>query len=252
MQKNVFLIFFLLFAFLSLSQRNVRDSAISTPWLSIHYGGNWTQGDLSDRYGYLNHIGFCAGYKLKSNWVFTTDASFIFGNQVKINGIFDHLIDSQGNITDMNGDIAMVYATPRGAYFNGSIGKIFPVFSPNDNSGLYLNFGAGYLFHYLNIETQDQVVPPLELDYKKGYDRFTSGLNLHQFIGYSFMANSGFYNFYGGIYIQEGFTKNKRTIFFDQPNEPVSIDLRLDIQLGFRLGWMIPVYKRQPKSFYFN
>ena len=104
----------------------------------------------------------------------------------------------------------------------------------------------------MNVETQDQVIPSLELDYKKGYDRFTSGLNIHQFIGYSFMANSGFYNFYGGIYFQEGFTKNRRTIFFDQPNEPVSTDLRLDMQVGFRVGWMIPVYKRQPKSYYFN
>ena len=252
MNKFVFTLSFFLLVHFLFSQRNVKDSSIATPWLSVHYGGNWTEADLSSRYGYLNHIGFSTGYKLRSNWVFKSDISFMFGNQVRLSGVFDHLIDSQGNITDVNGDIGMVYASPRGAYFNLDFGKIIPIFSPNENSGLYLSFGGGYLFHYLNVETQDQVIPSLELDYKKGYDRFTSGLNIHQFIGYSFMANAGFYNFYGGIYFQEGFTKNRRTIFFDQPNEPVSTDLRLDMQIGFRVGWMIPVYKRQPKSYYFN
>jgi hypothetical protein len=44
--------------------------------------------------------------------------------------------------------------------------------------------------HRLKIETNEQVVPQIELDYKKGYDRLTMGVNFHQFIGYSFLANS--------------------------------------------------------------
>ena len=60
------------------------------------------------------------------------------------------------------------------------------------------------------------------------------------------------YNFYLGAYFQQGFTKNRRTIFFDQPDIPVSTDLMFDGQIGFRFGWLIPVYKRQPKSYYFN
>ena len=38
-------------------QRNVKDSAIATPWIGVHYGGNFPFADLNDRYGYLNHIG---------------------------------------------------------------------------------------------------------------------------------------------------------------------------------------------------
>ena len=90
------------------------------------------------------------------------------------------------------------------------------------------------------------------MSYRKGYDRLTAGVNFHQFVGYAFMANSGFYNFYGGFYAQEGITKNLRTINFDEPDIPVSTKTRLDIQVGFRLGWMIPFYKRKPKDFYFN
>ena len=52
--------------------------------------------------------------------------------------------------------------------------------------------------------------------------------------------------------IQEGFTYNRRTVFFDQPEAPASTDLRMDIQYGFKIAWMIPVYKRLPKEFYYN
>lgn len=234
------------------SQRNVKDSSIATPWVGVHYGGNMTGADLADRYGYLNHLGIIAGYKSELNWYFGVESNFIFGNQVRINGLLDDLIDSYGNVTDVNGDIARIYILPRGFQANISIGKLFPVLSPNKNSGIFINGGLGYLVHHMRVETNDQVIPVLELDYRKGYDRLTSGVNFHQFLGYAFMANGGFYNFYGGFYLQEGLTKNRRTINFDEPDIPVSTKTRLDIQYGIRLGWMIPFYKRKPKEFYFN
>ena len=144
----------------------------------------------------------------------------------------------------------MVYA--RGLNVNLAVGKVFPVLSPNKNSGIFVHAGVGYLAHRMRVETQEQVIPQLELDYKKGYDRFTAGPNAHQFLGYAFMSNAGFLNFYGGFYIQEGFTQNKRTIFFDQPTIPVSSETRLDFQYGVKVGWFIPFYKRQPKEFYYN
>jgi hypothetical protein len=234
------------------SQRNVRDSSIATPLIGVHYGGNFTAGDLAERYGYLNHVGISAGYKTAKNWYMSFDGNFIFGNQTRLTGLFDHLVDENGNITDINGDIATVLVYPRGVNTNLSFGKLFPVLSPNKNSGILVHVGLGYLLHRLRIETNDQVVPSLELDYKKGYDRLTTGINFHQFVGYSFLANAGAWNFYGGFYLQEGLTKNKRTLFFDQPDVPVPTDLRIDIQFGFRLGWYIPFYHRMPKDYYFD
>lgn len=234
------------------AQRNVKDSSISSPLIGIHYGGNWTAADLAERYGYLNHIGISSGYKTNKNWYWGLDANFIFGNQTRMTGLFDHLIDDYGNITDINGDVAMVLVYPRGFNTNISFGRVIPVLSPNSNSGILVHAGLGYLLHHLRIETNDQVVPQIELDYKKGYDRMTTGVNFHQFLGYSFLANSGAWNFYGGFYFQEGLTKNRRTIFFDQPNSLVSTKTRLDIQYGFRLGWYIPFYRRQPKDYYFD
>lgn len=250
---------FLVFAFLILSvsfagisQRVVTDSAIGTPWVAAQYGVNLTAGDLAERHGFFNQVGMLAGYKTNKNWIYAIDGAYMFGGDVRVTNLFDHLVDSKGHITDQNGDIATVLVLSRGMNVNLSVGKILPILSPNPNSGISVSIGAGFIAHKIRIETQDHVVPELELDYRKGYDRLTQGLNLTQFLGYSFMANQGFLNFYAGFYAQEGLTHNKRTIFFDQPNTPVSQDLMLDIQYGIRLAWLIPVYKRKPKDFYFD
>ncbi|MCF8416631.1 MAG: hypothetical protein K9G40_10340 [Crocinitomicaceae bacterium] len=252
MKKSFLVLSILLLANSIIAQRNVKDSIIGTPWIGVQYGANWTSGDLADRYGFMNHVGIMAGYKTNKNWFWGLESNFMFGNDVRMTGVFDHLIDSQGNITDVNGDIALVLVYARGLNVNLAVGKVFPVLSPNKNSGIFVHAGVGYLAHRMRVETQEQVIPQLELDYKKGYDRFTAGPNAHQFLGYAFMSNAGFLNFYGGFYIQEGFTQNKRTIFFDQPTIPVSSETRLDIQYGVKVGWFIPFYKRQPKEFYYN
>jgi len=251
-QSLLLLICFLSLNLIAFGQRNVKDSIIATPWISIQYGLNWTAGDLKERFGILNHVGFFAGYKTSRNWIYGVDASFIFGNKIRVDSLFTNLLDSKGNITDVNGDIAKVQVLSRGFHANANVGKIFPVLSPNKNSGIYINLGVGYTAYKLRIETQDHVVPQLELDYRKGYDRLTSGINTQQFIGYALMANQGAYNFYAGFYIQEAFTYNRRNIFFDRPNTEVPKDLRIDIQYGFKVAWLIPFYKRLPKEFYYN
>lgn len=250
--NKFFLIFISAYSFACFGQRNVKDSTIGTPWIGAQYGVNWTAGDLADRYGFMNHVGILAGYKTNKNWFYGVEGNFIFGNKVRMTGLFDHLLDSQGTVTDVNGDPAKIWVLARGFNVNATVGKVFPVLAPNKNSGIFVQFGLGFLLHHLRIETQDQVVPQLELDYKKGYDRLSIGPNTHQFLGYAFMSNSGFFNFYGGFYAQEGFTKNQRTIFFDRPNEAVPSKTMIDIQYGAKIGWFIPFYKRKPKEFYYN
>lgn len=235
-----------------LAQRNVKDSIISTPILGVHYGANWTNGDLAERFGYLNHVGLMAGYKTSKNWFWGIDANFLFGSKIRLPDVLAGLRDSKGNITDQNGDIANVQITSRGFNVNIAAGKLFPILSPNVNSGILVHGGIGYLAYKLRIDTPYHVVPEIELDYRKGYDRLTNGVSLHQFVGYQFMANKGFVNFYGGFYAQEGFTKNQRNLFFDMPDVPVSNKTRLDVQIGFRFGWIIPVYKRLPKDYYID
>lgn len=241
-------------SFVANSQRNMRDSSVATPLLGFQYGLSWTGGDLAQRYGTFNNVGIAAGYKFAKNWYAGFEGDFMFGKNIKINGadLFGDLVDSKGTITDINGDIATVLLFARGFHANVEIGRVFNKLGHNANSGLFIKAGAGYLNHRIRIETNYNVVPGIELDYKKGYDRLTTGLNLNQFVGYLFMSDNSFLNFYAGFFIQEGFTHNKRTVFFDQPNTPVPTATRTDILYGGKIGWLIPIYKRRPKDFYYN
>ena len=100
---RIIVLFFLLSPLFIQAQGEVKNESISTPLVGIHWGGNLPGGDLLARYGFLNNLGFSAGYKLQNQWYFGVDANFMFGNTVKMNGIFDHLLDDKGNITDVNG-----------------------------------------------------------------------------------------------------------------------------------------------------
>lgn len=139
-------------SFNGLTQRNVADSAIATPWVSVQYGINWTAGDLIQRHGFFNNIGMFAGYKTSRNWIFGAEGSYMFGGDVRATGLFDHLVDSKGNITDQNGDIATVLVYSRGMTATANIGKILPILSPNENSGIYLNLGVGFIAHKLRLK----------------------------------------------------------------------------------------------------
>ncbi|MEX1192878.1 MAG: hypothetical protein WEA99_12965 [Brumimicrobium sp.] len=249
-----FFLFFLgmLFTTALFAQRNVTDETIGTPYVGVQYGPNLTGGDLADRYGLTHALGGIAGYKTKRNWIFALDGNFLFGKDVKIDGLMNNLYDDKDQISNTSGAPSIVLLFNRGFHVNGVIGKIFPVLSPNPNSGIMVQLGGGYSWHKLRIETQEDDVPQLQGDYLKGYDRLTIGANTSQFIGYSFMANQGVYNFYAGFYFQQGYTVNQRDVFYDRPNEPVSKDLRIEHLYGFRVGWLIPIYKREPKDFYFN
>lgn len=248
------LLFFCFFFFLSISGKaQVSGSeSVAIPLVGVHYGGAFSGGDLAERFGYINRVGFTAGYKLKSNWSFGLESDFWFSDNVKLTGLFDHLIDNQGTITNDIGMPASVLVYARGVHANAYLGRLFPLNKRNQNSGILVQLSGGYMLHRLRIETNDNVVPQIELDYKKGYDRLTTGLNTQQFVAYSFLNNRGAYSFYAGIYFQQGFTYNRRTINFDQPDIPVSTALRLDLQTGFRIGWYIPFYSSEPRDYYYN
>lgn len=244
------LIFSLLISFNLFSQRISNDTLVYGKVLfGVQYGTGWPAGDLVNRFGFMNTIGLNAGYKFKSQWQTGVDANFLFGDKIKLSNLFDGLIDSYGNITDINGSVANVHVVARGVSVNAVVGRLVPLTKKDLNSGLLFQFGIGYMNHRIKIETQDQVVPPLELEYKKGYDRLTTGLNTSQFIGYSYMSKGGYFNFYSGIYAMQGCTFNRRTLFFDQPEVPVPTEMRLDLLFGIRFGWYIPFYSNQTEHY---
>ena len=144
-------LFILLSLLISASGLYGQESDINAPnlrtWVAFEYGANGTFGALAERYGFLNHVGLMTGVKTKGNLFFGLNSTFLFGNTVRLTEVFDHLTDSYGNITDINGDIAAVVVFPRGFSSNLTFGKVFSVLSPNPNSGVFIHGGVGYLLH---------------------------------------------------------------------------------------------------------
>lgn len=252
MRRTLFIVAFTVAFVDAFAQRDVSSEIVSTPYIAIHYGANMPAGDYADRFGYTNHLGAIFGWKTEMNWILAVDGNFMFGPEVSEENMLQNIMDHQETVTNSAGNPAEIILMQRGFSVNGTLGFIFPFTGHNPNSGVMFLLGAGYMRHKIRIETQEDFVPQIQDEYLQGYDRLTDGFASSQFFGYNFMADKGVFNFYTGIYALQGFTYNRRAIFWDRPDFEVPTDRRLDMQFGVRFGWMIPVYKREVKDFYFN
>jgi hypothetical protein len=56
-------------------------------------------------------------------------------------------------------------------------------------------------------------------------------------------------NFCAGIELLEGITRDRRDYNFDSEG-PSDKSTRLDVLVGFKVGWIIPLYPEAPQKFY--
>ena len=232
------------------AQFNVRDSAVSFAMIGGTFSYQAPGGDMADRFGNNFNVGGTFQWKTKKNWIFGVDGSFIFSEQVKENTILSNISTSLGYIIGQDGYYADVYLYERGFMANAKAGKIFPVIGPNPNSGIMTTMGVGLLQHKIRIEDKGDRSPQLSDEYKKGYDRLTNGLSLTEFLGYIHFSNHRFVNFMGGIECTQAFTKCRRDYNFDTMMRDDKS--RMDLLFGFRVAWIVPLYKRMPRDFYYN
>ena len=132
----------------------------------------------------------------------------------------------------------------------GKIGKLFSMSSVNPNTGFTVLLGAGFLQHKIQIEDLNSTVPQFDGEYRKGYDRLSSGLAFTQFIGYTHLSLNRRINFYIGIEAVQAFTKGRRSTNFNTQTN--GTNSRTDILFGPRVGWILPIYKEPSEGFYTN
>jgi hypothetical protein len=113
-----------------------------------------------------------------------------------------------------------------------------------------VHVGVGYLQHKVNLYDAQQKIAAIKGDLKHGFDRLTSGVSLSQFIGYLFLSESRFLNFYTGFEFYQAFTKSVRQLNYD--TGLTDTKKRLDVITGFKFGWILPLYKKKPNDFYYN
>jgi hypothetical protein len=249
-RKAVILIFILISGVSSFAQVNASDSAVAAFIPYASYAFQIPGGDVADRYGVNSTLGAGFFYKSKKNLLLSFDFNYIFGDQVKNADTILWMVETDdGYIIDGNGTYTNYALYERGYSINFRVGKIINALSPNPNSGILLMGGVGYLLHRMRIDNQNNTAPQISGDYAKGYDRLTGGINLNQFIGYYYMGKSKVLNFYGGFEFYQAFTKSRRDYIFDRMSK--DNNNYIDLFFGFKVGWMIPIYKRAPDSYYY-
>jgi hypothetical protein len=246
---TTFLILFFACSAIAFGQVSLRDSVIRTSLASISYSYQAPGGDLSKRFFGNSAIGGGYLFKTKKNWLFGADGYFMFRDTIRETGVLDSISTSDGNIIDGNGIYADVRLYERGFNMSLKAGKLFPVWGPNKNSGIVFLCGVGLLQHKIRIENPGNGAPQIKGDYKKGYDRLTNGLAINEFIGYMYLGNSRLVSFYAGFEFTQAWTQNRRSYNFDLMGPDNT--KRFDLLSGFRVGWIIPLYKRSADKYYY-
>lgn len=228
-----------------------KDSAMAMPIIRLSYTVQVPLGgDLADRFGVAHHIGGSIAYKTRSNWMFSLGGNYIFGDHVNNHEqLLDEMLTPDNIIIGDDGAPAIVNIGQAGYIIDLRVTKIFGFLAANRNSGPMLSLGTAFMEHWIDYGVQNNSIPQLRGEYLKGYDRLTNGMMINQFIGYHYQGDTRLLNFYGGFEFSQGFMGNRRS--FDVP-EGRKIDAKLTyFQFGFRVGWMLPIYKRDQNEYYY-
>lgn len=204
---------------------------------------------MAERFGFTNQIGLEACYKLDNNFYFSFSPRFLFGNTVRerIAASVTTLVGSEetGYSTQAIGADGRFYQVrlwERGIVFPLTVGKIIPIFPKhNPNSGLFVEAGAQFIQHKVQIDVVGGGVPHLAGEYQAGYDRLTNGFGVVEAIGYRFYSNKKLLNFHFGFEFSQNFTESRRDFNFDLGRRDDR--KRMDLLYGFRIGWVFPIYQ---------
>ena len=251
MKKLIYILLFSLSTCVVAAQGSISKEALNMSLFQFEGGVHFPGGDIAERFGTNAAVGFSYAYKLKSNFLFGAEFSFLFGDNVNNRTHIAHnLRTASGQIIGFENRYVDFLILERGFATGFYAGKIFPVFGPNPNSGVIVRAGVEYLQYKTYIETRNDKFPPFEDEYLKGYDRLVGGLALHEFIGYQHFSNNHLVNFFVGFDLYQGFTTDYRSYSIDLMQE--TNNDYFDTLWGFRVGWVLPVYKRAPEKFYIN
>jgi len=230
--------------------QNVRDSLLRISLFKFSYAVQVPSGDMAKRFGLNSAVDLNFSVKTKKGLFLGVNGNFVFGNNIKETGILDSLRTSGGFIIDQNGLPAIVRLFERGYGASVHVGKLFNVLSKNKNSGVLVYAGPAYFQHKIKIDDVGRQTPELVKQYKRGYDRLSSGFGFHEFIGYVYLGNNRILNFFGGLDLMQTFTRSQRSYDFDLMKADTR--KRLDVLSGIRVGWILPLYGSTPQQYYYK
>lgn len=250
LKKAPLIILFSLIATFMTAQVDVRDSVVSAFIPHISYSFQFPGGDVAERYGNNSTLGGGVMYKTSKNYLFSLDANFLFGGNVKNADSILWMVETKNNVViDGNGTYALYAIYERGFNMFISFGKTFKLLNVNPNTGISVMAGVGYLLHRMKIDNQHITAPQISGDYALGYDQLTGGFAFKESLSWFYMGNTRITNFSVGVEFQQAFTKSLRD--WDLSTMQKDNNSYFDYFIGLKVGWMLPIYKRAPDKYYY-
>ncbi len=206
--------------------------------------------DMAKRFGNSFRLGPSLLYKTSSNWMFGAKADFIFGNKVHEDSLLYNITDEYGAFINSDGERVGIEINERGYLIGLNAGKMIPLKKSQPDAGLLFLTGVGFIQHKIALFDKARTIPQIAGSYRKGYDRLTNGWYLEQFIGYQMFDRHGLLNFHIGLNVMAGFTQGRRDYQFDLMRADKSS--RLDLLIGIRGGWYIPIFKTKSDDILFE
>jgi hypothetical protein len=209
-------------------------------------GGHLPAGDLSERFGINGAIGAGTEFITSKDWVFGLEGAFLFGSKIKEDPLAIIRTPS-GDIIGNDRAIATVRLQQRGLYLGAAIGKLITF--NESRKGLRLTFGAGWTQHRIQILDDARTAAQLTGDYRKGYDRFTGGPALQQFVGWQHVGYGKDVSWLIGLEFNQGFTSTLRDWDFTEMRK---LDgTRMDLRFGIRAAFTLPFYTGYAQEIYY-
>ncbi len=205
--------------------------------------------DMAKRFGINNTLGLGLIKKTNKNIIYTINASLIFGRTINDDSVLHNVLTSENGIISNLGEVLNVGIFERGYHTGITVSKVFPINKKRIDNGIMASIGTGFIQHKIKYVDQDNQFPQLAKQYRKGYDRLTNGSYFETFVGYRYHSKNKLLNFYSGIDMLYAITKNRRDYTYDiilQENKT-----RNDILLGFKFGFIVPIYKKNVEEKYF-
>ncbi|MBL4650467.1 MAG: hypothetical protein JKY03_12115 [Aureispira sp.] len=213
--------------------------------VDFSYGIHLPLADMAENYKYNFSLAGKVQYIFSNNFAVGLVGDFQFIDDMKTD-VVANLREEEGFIIDRFGQLSDVQLGQRGFFLGASISYLIPVLKNYKRSGIEVRFEGGYEQHWVRIEVLGSDIFALSDEYKKGYDRMTTGFAMRQYIGYRHLDRNRLLNFFGGFDIMEAFTKNRRGYNFDTRKEDTKD--RIDILVGVRIGITLPIYIYTPET----
>ncbi|MDY0280921.1 MAG: hypothetical protein RBR35_10220 [Salinivirgaceae bacterium] len=234
---------------IDISAQSIKKDKLTLVSVSASAGYTFPMGDLGDRFKNFGQLGPTFLIKFKNNLFLSAEGVVLFGQGYKGEDPLALILNENGTITNMYGDLAAVSRGMRGMQIQIKTGYIYSNFAHNPNSGITVAAGAGFFQSKFWIDQRGNNAPQVMGDYPKGYDKMSNGFAITQFLGYTYYHNKNFWNFYAGIEFTEAWTADRRDWDFALMRK--NDRSYMDISTTIKAGWIITFIKREAEDIYY-